>query len=103
MDERSDLFEQNQQDECSFADDEITVDSPDEFSSLAEPAAPARFGQLSSSQRLSLIERALQRLNDGSYGFCLSCGAAIEIDALQTNPAAETCQSCKSELQSKVS
>lgn len=37
------------------------------------------------------VERALQRLDDGSYGRCDACGAAIPEDVLAETPAARTC------------
>lgn len=53
-------------------------------SSLAESAAI----------RLAQIEAALARVEDGSYGRCLRCGAAISEGRLSARPTAETCMSC---------
>ena len=38
---------------------------------------------------------ALHRLDDGSYGTCLDCGAAIERSRLEALPAAERCAGCQ--------
>jgi RNA polymerase-binding transcription factor DksA len=38
------------------------------------------------------VERALQRLDDGSYGTCEACGAALPPDALAEDPAARFCR-----------
>jgi hypothetical protein len=46
------------------------------------------------TETLALIERALFRLADGSYGKCVSCGAEISVSRLDQNPAVETCSSC---------
>ena len=45
-------------------------------------------------QHLRDIEAAEQRLADGSYGTCVSCGAAIPDARLEARPAARTCVGC---------
>lgn len=47
-------------------------------------------------QRLSLIEAALQRIDDGSFGHCVDCGEAIPEGRLQAKPYAVCCIGCKS-------
>jgi hypothetical protein len=37
------------------------------------------------------VERALERLDDGSYGTCQACGAAIDDGLLATRPTARFC------------
>ncbi|HWA67660.1 MAG TPA: TraR/DksA family transcriptional regulator, partial [Mycobacteriales bacterium] len=44
---------------------------------------------------LSQVERALQRLDDGSYPVCESCGNPIGKARLQAFPRATLCVSCK--------
>lgn len=44
---------------------------------------------------LDQIERALSRIDDGSYGECESCGKAIGKGRLQAFPRATLCVSCK--------
>ena len=41
------------------------------------------------------INNALERIADGSYGKCLSCGRKIEKERLETLPASTYCFSCK--------
>lgn len=43
---------------------------------------------------LLAIDRALNRLRNGSYGRCLECGAPIEPGRLSALPAAERCAQC---------
>ncbi|HEX9093878.1 MAG TPA: TraR/DksA C4-type zinc finger protein, partial [Coriobacteriia bacterium] len=43
----------------------------------------------------SQVERALKRVDDGTYGKCLRCGKAIPIERLEAMPAAELCIACK--------
>jgi DnaK suppressor protein len=44
---------------------------------------------------LDQIERALSRIEDGTYGICESCGKAIGKGRLQAFPRATLCVSCK--------
>jgi len=44
---------------------------------------------------LSQVERALQRLDNGSYGICENCGNPIGKARLQAFPRATLCVSCK--------
>jgi RNA polymerase-binding transcription factor DksA len=41
---------------------------------------------------LDEVERALARLEDGSYGTCEVCGAGLGDDVLADEPAARRCQ-----------
>jgi len=43
---------------------------------------------------LSDIERALQKLNDGTYGFCDKCREPIERGRLEILPHASLCMAC---------
>lgn len=46
--------------------------------------------------RLLAVERALRRIEDGTYGQCSNCEAQEETEArLEADPAAERCLSCK--------
>ncbi|WP_018215292.1 TraR/DksA family transcriptional regulator [Salinispora vitiensis] len=45
--------------------------------------------------RRAQFEHALTRLEEGTYGFCEGCGAAIPVERLEIFPSATTCVSCK--------
>lgn len=60
---------------------------------LACPA-PHSHSACNGTETLALIERALFRLADGTYGQCVSCGTEISLFRLDQNPAVETCVSC---------
>ena len=45
-------------------------------------------------RRLVEIEHAMRRLDDRSYGRCVSCGAPIPFGSLITTPGALTCVAC---------
>lgn len=46
-------------------------------------------------ESLAQIERALARIEDGSYGTCVRCGATIPAARLEAMPEAELCLTCK--------
>ncbi|MFJ4776307.1 TraR/DksA family transcriptional regulator [Streptomyces sp. NPDC088762] len=45
-------------------------------------------------EHLEELDRALQRLEQGEYGQCESCGGTIPPERLQIRPAATTCVRC---------
>lgn len=45
-------------------------------------------------ERLQAIDRALTRVDAGTYGICLRCGEPISDIRLDTRPAAEFCITC---------
>lgn len=46
-------------------------------------------------ERITQVERALERLDDGSYGWCERCGDAIPVERLAAFPSATLCVKCK--------
>ncbi len=40
------------------------------------------------------IEAALKRIEDGEYGYCITCGAEIALKRLELDPAVPTCIDC---------
>ena len=46
------------------------------------------------ANELRRIEAALQRVEDGEYGYCLSCGEEIGTKRLELDPATPTCVDC---------
>ena len=45
-------------------------------------------------QELARIEAALERVEEGEYGWCLSCGEPIAEARLELDPAATLCVAC---------
>ena len=37
------------------------------------------------------VEDAIEKLNEGTFGMCETCGEPIPVDRLEANPAARTC------------
>ena len=47
-------------------------------------------------ERISQVERAIERLGEGNYGYCEKCGNAIPVERLAAFPSATLCVHCKS-------
>jgi DnaK suppressor protein len=45
--------------------------------------------------RISQVERALERLDAGNYGWCERCGNPIPVERLAAFPSATLCVTCK--------
>jgi RNA polymerase-binding protein DksA len=48
---------------------------------------------------LGAIDRALARIEEGTYGICVNCGKPIPAERLEALPYAELCIDCKRELE----
>ena len=46
---------------------------------------------------LQKITAALQRMEEGEYGYCLRCGEEIAVKRLELDPGAPLCIACASE------
>ncbi|MBU1708133.1 TraR/DksA family transcriptional regulator [bacterium] len=50
---------------------------------------------------LAHLDRALERINDGTYGICAECGEPIAKARLEAVPHARMCVDCKKKLEEK--
>jgi RNA polymerase-binding transcription factor DksA len=65
---------------------------------LLRRAVLARAGQNRTEDpeaELNRIEAALRRIDEGRYGICDGCGAAIGAQVLLANPASPLCAECQ--------
>ena len=46
-------------------------------------------------ERINQVERAIDRLGEGNYGYCERCGNAIPVERLAAFPSATLCVTCK--------
>lgn len=46
---------------------------------------------------LKKIEKAIEKIDSGTYGICESCGAEIPIERLEARPVTDLCIECKIE------
>lgn len=49
---------------------------------------------LSAQTELRMIDAALQRVEEGEYGYCVQCGAQIAEERLDVVPATPFCKTC---------
>lgn len=87
--------------ETKSLDVDSTQDSADRC--LISSARESLFER--SSQRrtvLRLIEAALKRITDRSFGACIGCGDAIQRQRLEALPWTQFCLRCQGELEREV-
>jgi RNA polymerase-binding transcription factor DksA len=65
----------------------------DAVASVPDPVAMARSAQL--LRTIEEIDAALARLEAGTYGRCVSCGAGIPVERLEFRPFAAGCVTCQ--------
>lgn len=74
-------------------------DFPDEMDTASSEVNLQFTGRLREREQglISKIEAALEKIEEGSYGECMSCGEDIGVARLRARPVAELCIECKSE------
>jgi RNA polymerase-binding transcription factor DksA len=84
--------------ETELAHDDVQGEMTDE---PVDAAVPATGEPLSSEASIDAVdhilgevERALSRLDDGTYGRCDSCGTTIDDGHLAEMPTVQTCVAC---------
>ena len=73
-------------------------DSADEAFDAGNEEVNCQLAELESDE-LSQIDRALEKLKNGSYGTCESCSKKIPVGRLQALPYSTFCISCKKEME----
>ena len=74
-------------------------DFPDEMDTASSEVNLQFTGRLREREQglLSKIDAALEKIEEGEYGACISCGEDIGAKRLKARPVAELCIDCKSE------
>lgn len=82
--------------EDPFADSSRLNDNADDGTEAAEQFGHAQAAALSeeTSGALKRVRDAMKRVEDGTYGKCVKCGAMIDTDRLGIDPTAEFCMKC---------
>jgi DnaK suppressor protein len=78
-------------------------DFPDEIDAASSEANLAFQGRLRERERglLGKINLALQKIEEGVYGQCESCGEPISLKRIQARPVAKLCIECKDEQEQR--
>ncbi len=76
-------------------------DFPDEIDAASSEANLQFTGRLREREGglLAKIDAALEKIESGEYGECVSCGEDIGVKRLKARPVAELCIECKSEAE----
>jgi DnaK suppressor protein len=74
-------------------------DFPDEIDTASSEINLQFTGRLREREQglLAKIDTALQKMDDGEFGECVSCGEDIGVKRLRARPVAELCIDCKAE------
>lgn len=105
---QDDIYQRTEGDEAVLPSDPIS-DSGGTRGHSAEEAdamADAERNNLvlgNSRTLLEQVERALQRLDNGTYGFCLRCGKPIDARRLEALPSAEYDLECQEIIERETS
>jgi DnaK suppressor protein len=94
------LFLRHMEREAQSLGGEDTEDSAGRVASVSKDYLVER-----SSQRrtvLRLIDAALARISDGSFGKCLACGEEIQAQRLQALPWTQFCLRCQGQLEKTI-
>ena len=78
-------------------------DFPDEMDTASSEVNLQFTGRLREREQglLSKIDSALQKIEEGVYGECASCGEDIGLKRLRARPVAELCIECKAEQEQR--
>ncbi len=71
------------------------IDHGEEESDESEERGNFLSVKRSQDARLAQIGRALQKMEDGTYGVCEGCGGQIEKEVLKADPESLLCKKCK--------
>lgn len=74
-------------------------DFPDEIDTASSESGLAFIGRLRERERglMNKILAALEKIEEGVYGACESCGEEIGLKRLEARPVAELCIDCKAQ------
>jgi RNA polymerase-binding protein DksA len=75
------------------ARDPLEQDSAEQAAQLGNVAVVSAL-ESEAVQQIAEIEAALQRLDAGTYGVCVSCGEPVGEGRLRVRPAATQCRDC---------
>lgn len=80
-----------------------TDDLPDEIDQASSEYAQSMAFRLLDREKLLLakINKALQRITDGSFGLCERCEEPISLKRLEVRPVTTLCIRCKEEQEKK--
>ncbi len=102
VEERDRIVEENLRAAAEIAggEDRALLARPGEEPQLEAAGLSVRAGAAESAlrvERLDEIDRALEAMEDSSFGTCALCGGEIAVERLRLNPVTRVCASCARE------
>jgi len=101
VDKRDNILKEAERTLAELTDQSGNIPDPNDRAS----AESGRNFELRIRQReqrlLSKIDEALQRIDDGDFGECASCGEIIGLKRLEARPVTALCIECKTAQESK--
>ncbi|RKZ33908.1 hypothetical protein DRQ33_03255 [bacterium] len=108
------MREELQHDWDSFEKENLSQNLRDHLGQVsAYTTHPADMGSITDEQErafllaghekevLDAIDRALQRIENKTYGKCVVCGSKISMERLRAIPYAEYCRECQEEIEAE--
>lgn len=82
--------------EDPFADTARLNDNADDGTEAAEQYGHDQAEAMSAETEIALarVRAAMHRVDEGTYGKCVSCGVMIDTDRLGIDPTADLCVAC---------
>ena len=80
-----------------FSDPDRLTDNAASDAEATEESSHDRYAAMIDelNVQLTAVDKALFRIQDGTYGVCTSCGTVIDIHRLKLLPYAQLCLSCE--------
>ncbi len=97
LSERATLLQKMDRERKSFKDEASATRGGDSIDLASDEGAYKKSEAINAmdAKRLTGIENALKRINEGRYGICLKCGKKIPEERLRALPSAVLCIACK--------
>ena len=94
--DRGELVRRRRHGMLSEVEDLLQNHEPDWEDVAADRSAAARLEALTEkdARELAQIQRSLERLDEGTFGYCAVCHAPIESERLRAIPQTDHCSGC---------
>lgn len=94
-------FEETQRSASDNTAGEYFTTHPADMGSVTQEREKAFWLAAHERKTLNAINEAIERIDNGSYGICDTCGRTINLERLNLIPYAIVCLECKEEMEQK--
>lgn len=92
LDERARFAERSRAEASGDTEEGALGQHPGDYGSETAEAMDSEMLVDTVADQRRLVQEALDRVEDGSYGTCVVCGTAIDDERLEARPEAATCR-----------